>query len=60
MEYLNPIVHALPWGDWIALVWFFLAWIGYARFAHRRSQIQPSLLGMMQRVRHDWMLQTTY
>lgn len=60
MEYVTPITRVLPWADWAALAWFFVAWIGYARFAHWRAATQPSLLGTMNRVRRDWMLQATY
>ncbi len=50
----------LPWVDWVALVLFFLAWTGYAIFARRRVGKQPSLLATTNRVRRQWMLQTTY
>ena len=50
----------LPWLDWVALALFFPAWAGYALFARRRVGQQPSLLATTNRVRWQWMLQTTY
>ena len=50
----------LPWIDWVALALFFPAWAGYAIFARRRVGQQPSLLATTNRVRRQWMLQTTY
>ena len=50
----------LPWLDWVALALFFPAWAGYAVFARRRVGKQPSLLATTNRVRRQWMLQTTY
>ena len=50
----------LPWPDWVALSLFFPAWAGYAIFAKRRIGRQPSLLATTNRVRRQWMLQTTY
>ena len=38
----------------------FPAWAGYALFAKRRVGKQPSLLATTNRVRRQWMLQTTY
>ncbi len=50
----------LPWLDWVALALFFPAWAGYALFARRRVGQQPSLLATTNRVRRQWMLQTTH
>jgi uncharacterized membrane protein len=50
----------LPWTDWIALALFFPAWAGYAIFARGRVGKQHSLLATTNRVRRQWMLQTTY
>jgi uncharacterized membrane protein len=41
------------------LLFFFIAWIGYARFARHRSTVRPSLLGEGNRERRLWMLQST-
>ncbi len=59
MDVLAKLVAVLPWWDWVALFWFFAAWIGYARFATRRVPAQPSLLAAGNRVRRQWMLQAT-
>jgi uncharacterized membrane protein len=59
MDALAKLVAVLPWWDWAALVWFFVAWIGYAAFAKRRATVQPSLLAASNRVRRQWMLQAT-
>jgi uncharacterized membrane protein len=56
---LSKLVAVLPWWDWAALAWFFIAWIGYARFAKRRAPVQASLLAAGNRVRRQWMLQAT-
>jgi uncharacterized membrane protein len=50
---------ALPWWEWLFLVWFFVCWIGYARFAKRRADVQASLLAEGNRERRLWMLQST-
>ena len=57
IDTLAKLVAVLPWWDWAALAWFFIAWIGYARFARRRAPVQPSLLAAGNRVRRLWMLQ---
>jgi uncharacterized membrane protein len=59
MNALTKLVAVLPWWDWAALVWFFVAWVGYARFARRRAPVQPSLLAAGNRVRRQWMLQAS-
>ena len=56
---LLKMFSLLPWGDWAALLWFFGAWIGYAQFAERRAAVQPSVLATTNRIRRQWMLQTT-
>ncbi len=59
MDPLRQLLSALtPW-DWGAVAAFFVAWIGYARFAHRRSAVKPSLLAASNRVRRQWMLEAT-
>lgn len=60
MDSLRFILSTMsPW-DWVALLCFFVAWIGYAQFARRRAEVQPSLLAASNRVRRAWMLQATY
>ena len=53
------IFSALPRWEWLALAWYFFCWIGYARFAKRRSMVQPSLLAEGNRERRLWMLQSS-
>lgn len=59
IDVLSKLVAVLPWWEWVALAWFFVAWVGYARFARRRAPVQPSLLGAGNHVRRLWMLQVT-
>lgn len=59
METLTKVLALLPWTDWAALAWFVVAWVGYAQFARRRVQVQPSVLATTNRIRRRWMLQTT-
>jgi uncharacterized membrane protein len=56
---LASLPGLLPWADWMALCAFFGAWAGYAQFARRRSLTRPSILGSSNRVRRQWMLQST-
>jgi len=57
---IGKLITVLPWPDWAAMALFFAAWIGYARFARHKSTTRPSILGSTNRVRHQWMMQTTY
>jgi uncharacterized membrane protein len=50
----------LPAIDWLAVVWLFAAWVGYARFAKRRATTRPSVLATTNRIRLLWMRQTTW
>lgn len=59
MNTLMTMLAVLPAIDWVALLWFFAAWIGYALFANRRAAVQPSVLATTNRIRRQWMLQTT-
>ncbi|WP_326532812.1 DUF599 domain-containing protein [Pseudorhodoferax sp.] len=47
----------LPWYDWLALLWFFGLWFGYARFSGTTSQ--ATLLQTTNRYRRYWMEQAT-
>jgi uncharacterized membrane protein len=60
VDHALTIMRVLPWEDWAALAWFFFAWAGYAAFAHRRAEAQPSVLALTNLERRRWMLQTTY
>jgi uncharacterized membrane protein len=59
MEGLMRVLTLLPLVDWLALLAFFAAWIGYAMFAKRRAEVQPSVLASTNRWRNQWMLQAT-
>ena len=50
----------LPLIDWAALLLFWPIWAGYATFARRRGERRGSLLAATNRIRRQWMLQTTY
>jgi uncharacterized membrane protein len=56
----DRLIQALPWLDWLALVVFFAAWIGYVWFAKRRAPLRPSLLVAGERVRQKWLSEATY
>jgi uncharacterized membrane protein len=60
MEAAVKLLEVLPAVDWLAMVLLFMSWAGYAHFAKRRAQSQPSILAATNRVRRMWMLQTTY
>jgi uncharacterized membrane protein len=60
MDTLLKLMGLLPWADWLAVTVFFSAWAGYAWFATARAQAQPSILASTNRIRRQWMLQTTY
>jgi len=60
MEAMVKVLTLLPWVDWAAVVVFFSGWAGYAWFARHRAMTQPSVLASTNRIRQEWMLQTTY
>ena len=60
METAIKVLGLLPWTDWVAVLGFFSGWAGYAIFAKRRSTEQPSLLDTTNRIRRQWMLQSTF
>lgn len=53
------LLNVLPALDWLALLVFFAAWLGYAHWAHRRSATHLSILATTNRWRREWMLQAT-
>ncbi|MDC8771148.1 DUF599 domain-containing protein [Roseateles albus] len=60
---MNEMLKALaflPLADWLALIGFFIAWMGYVSFASRRSQFDGSLLAATNRERWRWMYQATF
>jgi uncharacterized membrane protein len=54
------MMTVLPWADWVALVVFSGGWAGYAWFARARAGTHMSILATTNRIRRQWMLQTTY
>jgi uncharacterized membrane protein len=59
MNAVLRLLGILPWTDWFAVVFFYAAWAGYAIFARRHGR-RLSLLETTNRVRRQWMLETTY
>jgi uncharacterized membrane protein len=53
------LITVLPGWDWAALLIFFSGWVGYVRFAKHHATSQPSVLASTNRVRREWMLQST-
>jgi uncharacterized membrane protein len=45
--------------DWLALLWFALAWAIYAGYARRVNATDTSLLQVTNRYRREWLMQTT-
>ncbi len=60
MQKLFSHLGLLPLAYWLALVGFFVAWVGYAQFARHRAQQKGSLLAITNQVRRRWMMQVTY
>jgi uncharacterized membrane protein len=60
MDAVLNVARLLPRPDWLAVLIFFAAWVGYATFARRRAPTKPSVLALTNRERHRWMLQATY
>ncbi|MBP6270601.1 MAG: DUF599 domain-containing protein, partial [Rhizobacter sp.] len=60
MDVALTVFRLLPWHDWAALITFFCGWVGYALFARKQAGIKPSILAATNRIRRQWMLQTTY
>ena len=60
MQRPEELLRLLPLIDWVGLACFIAAWAGYAIFARRRSHTRPSFLASSNRVRWQWMWQTTY
>jgi len=48
------ILSLLPWSDWLVLLFFLAAWMGYAQFASRWSVSRPSILAATNRFRLRW------
>ena len=60
MDFLLRVIAAMPSADWLGLAAFFSGWLGYVRFARTRALRRPSVLASTNRIRQEWMLQTTY
>ena len=60
MDLILKLVTVLPWSDWAAIAVFFCGWSGYAWFARRRADTHMSILATTNRIRHEWMVQTTF
>ncbi len=60
MDAVLKVITLLPWFDWGAVVLFFGGWAGYAWFARHRAATAPSILASTNRIRRQWMMQTTY
>jgi uncharacterized membrane protein len=60
MNKLLELIRLLPGFDWLALSAFFAAWLAYAALANRHGARQPSVLSSSNRVRRQWMLQSTH
>lgn len=58
MQLLQALM-LMPLADWLALLWFVAAWVGYAVFAKRRAERTGSLLATTNHYRRLWMMQTT-
>src|SRR5262245_54976246 len=59
MDILGRLFGVLPLLDWLAVAFFFAAWVGYTMFAKRRADVRPSVLASTNRWRQEWMVQAT-
>jgi uncharacterized membrane protein len=59
MTSMRDLATALSLWDGLAVALFFVGWIGYARFAKQRAEVQPSLLAAGHRIRYQWMMEVT-
>lgn len=60
MDTLFKLIAVLPWPDWMALVVFIGGWAFYVWFARHLAATHPSILASTNRIRREWMLQTTW
>jgi uncharacterized membrane protein len=49
------VLSLLPWPDWLALVWFFAAWMAYSWFTKTQGSKRNSLIATTNRYRSYWM-----
>ena len=60
MDTTLKLISLLPWVDWLGIAVFVGGWTGYAWFARRLAATHPSILASTNRIRRQWMLQTTW
>ncbi len=53
------VLALLPLTDWLALIWFFSAWVAYSWFARSGNARGDSLIATTNRYRGYWMVQAT-
>lgn len=53
------VIRLIPWVDWAALAGFFVAWLGYAKFASRHAASRVTLLASTNRYRRLWMVRAS-
>lgn len=53
------VLSLLPWPDWLALVWFFTAWVGYSWFTRTQGEKRNSLIATTNKYRGFWMVEAT-
>jgi uncharacterized membrane protein len=49
------VLSLLPWPDWVALAWFFGAWMAYSWFTKTQGEKRNSLIATTNRYRSYWM-----
>lgn len=49
------VLTLLPWSDWLALAWFFGAWMAYSWFTKTQGEKRNSLIATTNRYRVYWM-----
>lgn len=53
------VLSFLPWPDWLALAWFFGAWMAYSWFTKTQGEKRNSLIATTNRYRGYWMQAAT-
>lgn len=52
---IMQVFSLLPWTDWLALLWFLGAWVGYSWFTKTQGEKRKSLIATTNRYRSYWM-----
>jgi uncharacterized membrane protein len=60
MDTTLKVIALLPWPDWLGIAVLVLGWAAYVGWAKRKALYQPSILATTNRIRREWMLQTTW